>query len=119
VVELAVANPLHPGLNLRAREPRDVMLNRVLATLPADVSVATQEEAYTHLALRDPYATLLPQRPARPIDSCFVLIDRDYAHSPRLEEYGGELGRLVAQGAYVSVESSDGIDLYRSTRPCQ
>jgi uncharacterized membrane protein len=113
VLELAIADPLHPGLNLRAAQPRDAALDTVLAALPANVSVATQEEAYTHLALRDPNATLLPEDPRQPIEACFVLIDRDYPTSPRLQEYGAALRALVDQRAYVPVSANGGIELYR------
>ena len=40
IVELAVADPLHPGLNLRAPQARDAALDRFLSTLPRDASVA-------------------------------------------------------------------------------
>jgi len=117
-VELAVADPLHPGLNLRAPQPRDAVLDRVLATLPADASIATQEEAYTHLALRDPNATLLPENPSQSIDTCYALVDRDFPSSPRLQEYGAALQRLVEARAYTLVRTEGGVELYRSSRSC-
>ena len=64
VVEFLVADPLHPGLNLRRVEARDLALDHFLTTLPEGAGVATQEEAYTHLALTDPNARLLPELPA-------------------------------------------------------
>ncbi|MGA7570955.1 MAG: DUF2079 domain-containing protein [Candidatus Aquilonibacter sp.] len=129
VLELAVADPLHPGLNLRAQQPRDVALDAMLASLPRNVSIATQEEAYTHLALDDPNATLLPENPSRHVDACYVLIDRDFPDSPRLQEYGGELQALVAARDFVPVRRSGSIELYarsksatsdaaRSGQPC-
>jgi uncharacterized membrane protein len=118
VIELAVADPLHPGLNLRARQPRDVALDAVLASLPADVSIATQEEAYTHLALRDPNAGLLPDDPSTPLDACFVLVDRNFPDSPRLQEYGAALRGLVDRGVYVPVSSNAGIEIYHRARDC-
>ncbi len=87
VVELLVANPLHPGLNLRAIQPRDTKLDAALSQLPSDMPVATQEEAYTHLALDDPYATVLPEIASIPVKEPFALIDRDFPESPRLQEY--------------------------------
>ena len=116
VLELAVADPLHPGPNLRARQPRDVALDAALASLPRDASVATQEEAYTHLALDDPNATLLPENPAQRVDTCYVLIDRDYPDSPRLQEYGGELQELITAHVYVVDQTSGGIELYRRSK---
>lgn len=91
VVELLVANPLHPGLNLHPPQARDRALDRFLATLPPRISISTQEEAYTHLALDNPNATLLPDDPNVPITTPFVLIDRDYPESPRLQEYARAL----------------------------
>jgi uncharacterized membrane protein len=119
VVEFAVANPLHPGLNLRAVQARDVTLDRFLEALPADASIATQEEAYTHLALVDPYARLLPETPDRPAYACFVLVDRDFPDSVRLREYDDALGQLVQGGDYVLVARSGGIELYRRPFGCR
>lgn len=119
VVELLVANPLHPGLNLRAVEPRDTMLDAALRALPRDASVATQEEAYTHLALDDPFARLLPEDRASPVRACLVLVDRDYPNSARVQEYGGTLSALVNSGRYAPVGRSQGIELYRKTTPCR
>ncbi len=118
VLELLVANPLHPGLNLRARQPRDVALDAMLASLPKDVSIATQEEAYTHLALDDPNARLLPEDPGIDEDACYVLVDRDFPDSPRLQEYGAALEERVAEHAYVLVKTNGGAALYRSSRSC-
>ncbi|MGC2130237.1 MAG: DUF2079 domain-containing protein [Candidatus Aquilonibacter sp.] len=116
MLELAVADPLHPGLNLRARQPRDVALDAMLASLPRNASVATQEEAYTHLALDDPNATLLPENPAQRVDTCYVLIDRDFPDSPRLQEYGAELQELITARVYVVDQTSGGIELYRRSK---
>jgi uncharacterized membrane protein len=113
VVELAVANPLHPGLNLRAVQPRDGALDRTLATLPPNAQVATQEEAFTHLALSDPNATLLPERATEPLSTCYALVDTAFPDSARLEEYGGALHALVTAGTYVPVRRAGAITLYR------
>lgn len=118
-IELAVANPMHPGMNLRPVAARDRALDAALAALPPDAPVATQEEAYTHLALDDPDATLLPESGKVAIDACFVLIDRDYPDSPRLEEYGRAFDRLVANRTYVLVRRSGGIALYRREAGCR
>jgi hypothetical protein len=118
VLAFAVADPLHPGLNLRAPQARDGDLDRFLKTLPADASVATQEEAYTHLALFDPYARLLPETPERRIRACLVLIDRDFPASARLQEYGDAFRQLVREGRYVLLHRAGGIELYRSVAFC-
>ncbi|MGH7662455.1 MAG: DUF2079 domain-containing protein [Vulcanimicrobiaceae bacterium] len=118
VVEFLVADPLHPGMNLRAPQPRDAALSRFLSTLPRDVSLATQEEAYTHLALTDPNARLLPEQPAEVPDACFVLIDDAYPNSAILEEYGAAFQRVVRDGVYRLVRRDGQISLYRRVNAC-
>jgi hypothetical protein len=118
VVELLVADPLHPGLNLRRVEVRDLALDHFLTTLPAGAGVATQEEAYTHLALTDPNARLLPELPSLPTSACFVLLDRDFPDSARLQEYGGAFAELVNERRYLLVARRGGILLYRRARSC-
>jgi hypothetical protein len=113
VLELAVADPLHPGLNLHRAQPRDAALDRFLQALPPNAPVATQEEAYTHLALRDPYATLLPERSDMPIGTCLVLLDSEFPDSPRFQEYGATFVGLVRERHYIPVAKSNGIALYR------
>ncbi|HTX60182.1 MAG TPA: DUF2079 domain-containing protein [Verrucomicrobiae bacterium] len=115
VVELAVADPLHPGLNLRAPQSRDAALDRYLRALPPNLDVATQEEAYTHLALRDPNATVLPERAGTEPNACYLLIDRAFPDSPRLQEYGTAIAALVARGRYAPAGRAGGIELYRRT----
>ena len=112
-LELAVANPLHPGVNLHPAQPRDRALDAFLHSLPPNLDIATQEEAYTHLALRDPQATLLPERPQTAIVNCYVLLDSDYPQSPRLQEYGSAFQGFVAAGRYIAVRRTGGIVLYR------
>ncbi|MBV8067155.1 MAG: DUF2079 domain-containing protein [Candidatus Eremiobacteraeota bacterium] len=119
LLELAVADPLHPGVNLRFPQPRDAQLDRFLTTLPRDAGIATQEEAYTHLALFDPSARLLPESPERTTHACLVLIDLNFPDSPRLVEYGGALARLVGDRHYVRVAATGGIVLYRRVGRCR
>ncbi|MBV8198157.1 MAG: DUF2079 domain-containing protein [Candidatus Eremiobacteraeota bacterium] len=114
VVEFAVANPLHPRLNLRLVEARDVALDRFLARFPAGANVATQEEAYTHLALRDPTVTLLPELPQTPARACLILVDRAFPESARLREYGAALAALVRSRRYAPVTQQGTITLYSS-----
>lgn len=115
IVEFGVADPLHPGLNLHRTQPRDAALDRFLSTLPANADVATQEEAYTHLAIADPYARLLPETPTVPADACLVLVDSEFPNSARLQEYGGALARAVREGRYVLIRRSGGIELYQAS----
>lgn len=117
-VESLVADPLHPGLNLRRVQVRDIALDRFLQRLPPDAGIATQEEAYTHLALTDPRARLLPELPGTATEACFVLLDRDFPDSARLQEYGEAFARLVRERRYALVARSDGILLYRRVQRC-
>lgn len=119
IVELAVANPLHPGLNLRLSQPRDAALDRFLKTVPRDASVATQEEAYAHLALSNPAARLLPETVQQPATACLILIDWNFPESARLQEYGPAVARLVSIGRYVPARKDDGIELYRRVGRCR
>ncbi|MDQ2992732.1 MAG: DUF2079 domain-containing protein [Candidatus Eremiobacteraeota bacterium] len=97
LVVFVAANPLHPGLNLRAVEPRDRELDAYLLTLPPNLSVSTQEEVYTHLALTNPGATLFPESPTIPVMTCDVIVDFAFPESPRLVEYAPAL-RLRSAG---------------------
>jgi uncharacterized membrane protein len=117
-VEFLVADPLHPGLNLRRVEARDIALDHFLTTLPHGAGVATQEEAYTHLALTDPNARLLPELPSEPASACFVLLDRDFPDSARLQEYGGAFAGLVNAHRYLLMGRSGRILLYRRAGGC-
>ncbi len=119
VVELAVANPLHPGVNLRPLQSRDAMLDRFLDTLPSNANVATQEEAYTHLALRNPNATLLPDTPAASTSACYILTDDYFADSPRLQEYGGAVDELVKHDRYAAIARRSGVTLFARRPPCR
>ena len=109
VLELAVANPMHPGLNLRHVQPRDAALDAFLRTIPGGASIASQEEAYTHLALTDPSATVLPELATSPLTTCFALVDADFPGSPRLQEYGPT---LQGSARYRVVQKLGAITLY-------
>ena len=97
-LEFALADPLHPALNLRPIEARDRALDAYLRRWPVGLAVATQEEAFGHLALRDAGATLLPDDAGAPLPASVVLIDRAYPRSPRLVENAARLATLEADG---------------------
>jgi uncharacterized membrane protein len=99
-VELAVANPLHPGVNLRGAQARDVALDAQLLLLPPKIPIATQEEAYTHLALDNPNAAVFPEDPSVPVTACLLLADTAFPESPRLVKYAPALKRYIAAGTY-------------------
>ena len=117
-LEFAVADPLHPGTNLRPTQQRDVSLDRFLAGMPHGAGIATQEEAYTHLALFDPYASVLPETAAQSLQACLVIVDRNFPESARLQEYGARLDQLVREGRYILVAQTQGIELYRRASRC-
>lgn len=118
VVEFAAADPLHPGFFLHARTARDVRLDGFLTTLPSQIAVATQEEAYTHLAATDPNATLLPETSAGSVTSCYILTDTEYPRSPRLQEALPLVRQLAGSGAYRVQRSDGGIILYKKSSGC-
>jgi len=118
VAEFAAADPLHPGFFLHARSARDTALDSVLRALPRDASIATQEEAYTHLAATDPNATVLPETPGQTVTACSILTDEDYSDSPRLQEARGLVAQLARTGVYRLSMRSGGITLYTKTAHC-
>jgi uncharacterized membrane protein len=107
VLNYVVANPLHPGDFLARPGPRDARLDAFLARLPADTSVGTQEEAYTHLGF-DPNAQI-----GLAGDPDYVLVDHDYPKSIQLVAMEPLLRRDVAAGTYTLQERDGGIELYR------
>lgn len=119
LAEFAAADPLHPGFFLHAPGARDVALDDLLRTLPRDVSLATQEEAYTHLAATDPNVTVLPEAPSQPISACGILVDEDFFNSPRLQEAGPLVAQLVRSGVYRIAAQNGGITLYTKTAGCR
>ncbi len=121
VLEFAIADPLHPGYFLRPPAARDTRLGRFLRSLPPSIDVATQEEAYTHLAATDSNATLLPETieltSGSAVRACYILIDPDYPDSVRLIEAEPLVKQLVASGKYAIVTRAEAIVLYRA-RSC-
>lgn len=121
VLEFAVADPLHPGYFLHPAAARDMRLDHFLNSLPSAMDVATQEEAYTHLAATDPNATLLPETfpivGAISVHACYILTDSDFPDSVRLIEAGPLVKELVASGKYAVATREGGIVLYKE-RSC-
>ena len=118
VVEFAAADPLHPGFFLHARSQRDIELDRFLTHLPRNVSVATQEEAYTHLAATDPNATVLPEVSNISLNACAILTDSAYPDSPRLVESAPLVQQLIAAGVYRLEQRQGTITLYTRSSGC-
>lgn len=119
VVEFAAADPLHPGYFLHGRTQTDAALDRFLSTLPPQLSVATQEEAYTHLAATDSKATVLPETPDQPVTACTILIDSAYPQSPRLVESAPLVKKLIADGTFVLTRHDGAVSLYTRRPPCR
>jgi len=114
ILEFAVADPLHPRYFLHAPAARDARLDRFLRSLPPGINVATQEEAYTHLAATDPNATLLPEGPQNSVRACYLLTDTDFPDSVRLNESSLLVGMLSSTGTYATARRDGGIILYKS-----
>ena len=114
VLEFAVADPLHPGYFLHAPAARDAQLDRFLSSLPPGINVATQEEAYSHLAATDPNATLLPEGSQNSVRACYLLTDADFPDSVRLTESHVLVDMLSSTGTYVIARRDGGITLYKS-----
>lgn len=119
VLEFAAADPLHPGFFLQPRGARDAALDRFIGTLPRDISLATQEEAFTHMAATDPNVTVLPETVNQRVTACDILVDEDFADSPRLQEAGPLVARLARTGVYRIVRRDGGITLYTKTAGCR
>lgn len=118
VLEFAAANPLHPGYFLRAPGARDSALDDFLRALPERADIATQEEAFTHLAMTDPRASLLPESGDAALTACYVLTDGDFPRSARLVESAALVQRLTASGAYRVERRAGAIILYKA-RTCR
>ncbi len=120
VLNFIVADPLHPGAFLGIPRARDHRLDAVLARLPADAQVATQEEAFTHLGF-DPNAEVCTQPQTCLHDEpAYVLVDREYPQSVALPWTADALRPLLAEGCYELILRDGGIRLYgRSPGGCR
>lgn len=116
-LEFVVADPVHPAYFLHARAARDTALDTFLSRLPGRIEVATQEEAFTHLAMQDPHASLLPESGDTSLTACYLLTDSDFPQSPRLVESAPLVRTLTAQGRYRIALRAGAITLYKS-RAC-
>ncbi len=119
VLEFAVADPLHPGTTLRGRSQAGAALDAFTASLPRDVSLATQEEVYTHLAATDPNVTVLPETEQGAVTSCYILTDDAFPDSPRLVESQPLVSRLTTTGEYVLARREGPISLYKQAAGCR
>jgi uncharacterized membrane protein len=118
VAEFAAADPLHPGYFLHGRTAADAQLDAFAATLPATISLSTQEELYTHLAATNPNVTLLPETPQQTVTTCYILTDEAFPSSPRLVESKPLVQRLTASHVYQIVRRDGEITLYKRTAGC-
>lgn len=106
-LDLAVASPTHWGHYLRPYDAHDAALDRMVASLPADASVGTIDEIYSHLGF-DPGARIgIDTMPT------YALFDARYDGAPWREIYRPALDRFVKIGTYVALRSDDGVTLYR------
>ncbi|GAC1651839.1 MAG: hypothetical protein NVS9B12_00620 [Vulcanimicrobiaceae bacterium] len=103
----AIANPLHPKYFLRAPDIRDAQLDRFIASLPEQIDVGTQEEAFTHMGFYR-YATLgMEQYPQ------YALFDWNFPDSNWVVRDGPRILAAVKTGRYQIERSQDNIVLYR------
>jgi hypothetical protein len=58
---------------------------------------------------------VLPETGDAVPSSCYILLDRDFPASARLQEYGNAVAGLVRDGTYTQTDRSGGIELYRKT----
>lgn len=119
VAEFALANPLHPGYFLRGDLQAGARLDRFTATLPRNISLATQEEAYTHLAARNPNVTVLPESSRAGVRSCFILTDAAFPASARLVESLPLIRTLVSARVYHLTRRQGSISLYMRGPACR
>ena len=111
ILTFIVANPLHPKYFLRMPDQRDAQLDAFLATLPADVDLGTQEEAFTHMGFY-PQATLGMEEYPR-----YALFDWNYPDSNWVIRDGPKIRAEVARNRYRVVRARDGIELFERIGP--
>ena len=111
LVIFAIANPLHPRYFLRWPQARDAQLDRFIASLPRNIEVGTQEEAYTHMGFF-PKATLgIEQYPD------FALFDWQYPDSNWVLRDGPRIQAERRAGKYRLLRAQNGIELYERVGP--
>ena len=107
VVEFIVADPLHPGINVRRTQARDVQLDAFpICCRPR--SALRRKKKPTRTSRCATPTPLLPEEPSRPTLACFVLIDDDFPQSARLEEYGTRRCARSSRKAGTSKRSAAG-----------
>jgi hypothetical protein len=119
VLEFAIANPLHPGFFLRGDRRAGAALDAFIAALPSGISLATQEEAYTHMAAMDPNVTVLPEDSHTPLRVCYVLTDTAFPASARLVESAPLVAKLAHDGTAVTERVAGPITLYKLRTGCR
>ncbi|MFN2528975.1 MAG: DUF2079 domain-containing protein [Candidatus Baltobacteraceae bacterium] len=108
---LLIANPLHPKYFLRMPRAADGQLDQFIASLPKNIDLGTQEEAFTHMGFF-PDATLgMEEYPQ------YALFDWNYPDSNWVLRDGPKIKTEVAHGGYHIVRSQNGIVLYERTGP--
>jgi hypothetical protein len=106
VLILAVASPTHWGHYLAPRTAHDAVLDRVIARLPSNIEVGTQDEIFAHIGF-DPRASL-----GLTHDPGYVLLDRTFTSSYWVEQTLPEMEREIRSGAARLVMEEDGVALY-------
>lgn len=110
VLILIVASPTHWARTLAVPSAHDRDLDRMLAALPANASVGTDEAIYAHLGF-DPNATLGIEA-----DPNFVLFDATRTKSFYVARDLSRVRARLAGGSAVALPSAPGIVFVRRTR---
>jgi hypothetical protein len=110
VLNLAVASPTHWGHYLRLRSAHDAALDRLVAQVPPNASVATYDEVYSHLGF-DPNAQIGFSPQPEPE---YALFDERYDGAAWRRMYRPRLLELLRAGKYQPIATDDGATLYRS-----
>lgn len=106
-----VANPLHPKYFLRVPTAGDAQLDAFIASLPPDIEVGTQEEAYTHMGFYRGATLGMEQYPR------YALFDWNYPDSNWVVRDGPRIKADVARKVYRVTRSENGIVLYERSGP--
>ncbi len=108
---LCVANPMHPGYFLRVPRAKDAQLDAFITSLPRNIDVGTQEEAFTHMGFYRGATLGFEQYPQ------YALFDGNFPDSNWVIRDGEKIKAAVAAGRYKVVRTQDGITLYERVGP--
>ena len=109
---LIAFNPTHAGHYLRAPYADTADAQRALASLPPDAAVLTHDEWFTHIAGRDPRATIF----FRP-DTEYIVVANDYPSDAFQQLLRPLLAREVAAHRFTIVGQYGQVVVYKRVAP--